>query len=173
MDTLGSLALATDRPTEDLMKKPPVGHNQPLITNVMWRNLVAQALYQIFVLLILQFKGNVIFGVNEDVKNTLIFNTSVLCQVFNEFNARKLERKNVFEGVLKNKLFLGIIGITIVLQVVMVEFLKKFADTERLNWGQWGACIGIAIISLPIGWVVKCIPVPEYPLFDLHKQRSS
>ncbi|RZC91976.1 hypothetical protein C5167_041409, partial [Papaver somniferum] len=111
MDTLGALALATDRPTEELMKKPPVGRNQSLITNVMWRNLVAQALYQIFVLLILQFKGNVIFGVNEDVKNTLIFNTFVLCQVFNEFNARKLEKKNVFEGVLKNKLFLGIIGI--------------------------------------------------------------
>ncbi|XP_026441911.1 putative calcium-transporting ATPase 13, plasma membrane-type, partial [Papaver somniferum] len=110
MDTLGALALATDRPTEELMKKPPVGRNQSLITNVMWRNLVAQALYQIFVLLILQFKGNVIFGVNEDVKNTLIFNTFVLCQVFNEFNARKLEKKNVFEGVLKNKLFLGIIG---------------------------------------------------------------
>ncbi|KAI3937314.1 hypothetical protein MKW98_001885 [Papaver atlanticum] len=153
-----------------LMKKPPVGRNQPLITNVMWRNLVAQALYQIFVLLILQFKGNVIFGVNEDVKNTLIFNTFVLCQVFNEFNARKLEKKNVFEGILKNKLFLGIIGITIVLQVVMVEFLKKFADTERLNWGQWGACIGIATISWPLCWVVKCIPVPEKPLFDLLKR---
>ncbi|KAI3937315.1 hypothetical protein MKW98_001886 [Papaver atlanticum] len=173
MDTLGALALATDRPTEELMKKSPVGRNQPLITNVMWRNLVAQALYQIFVLLILQFKGNVIFGVNEDVKNTLIFNTFVLCQVFNEFNARKLEKKNVFEGVLKNKLFLGIIGITIVLQVVMVEFLKKFADTERLNWGQWGACIEIAIISWPIGWVIKCIPVPEKPLFDLLRRRSS
>ncbi|KAI3993133.1 hypothetical protein MKX01_009876 [Papaver californicum] len=162
MDTLGALALATDRPTEELMKKPPVGRNQPLIRNVMWRNLVAQALYQIFVLLILQFKGNVIFGVNGDVKNTLIFNTFVLCQ-----------KKNVFEGVLKNKLFLGIIGITIVLQVVMVEFLKKFADTERLNWGQWGACIGIAIISWPIGWVVKCIPAPEKPLFGLLKRRSS
>ncbi|RZC48947.1 hypothetical protein C5167_017373 [Papaver somniferum] len=90
-----------------------------------------------------------------------------------EKNHQKLEKKNVFEGVLKNKLFLGIIGITIVLQVVMVEFLKKFADTERLNWGQWGACIGIAIISWPIGWVVKCIPVPEKPLFDLLKRRSS
>ncbi|KAK7845864.1 putative calcium-transporting atpase 13 [Quercus suber] len=33
----------------------------------------------------------------------------------------------------------------------MVEFLKKFADTERLNWGQWGVCIGIGIVSWPIG----------------------
>lgn len=130
---------------------------------------MAQALYQIVILLSLQFKGEEIFNVSEKVKDTLIFNTFVLCQVFNEFNARKLEKKNVFEGIHKNKLFLGIIGITIVLQVVMVEFLKKFADTERLNWGQWGACIGIAAISWPIGWLVKYIPVPEKPLSSFLK----
>ena len=168
MDTLGALALATEQPTKELMEKPPMGRTEPLISNIMWRNLLAQALYQIAVLLTLQFKGESIFGVSEKVKDTLIFNTFVLCQVFNEFNARKLEKKNVFKGLHKNKLFLGIIGITIILQVVMVEFLKKFADTERLDWGQWGACIGIAAASWPIGWVVKCVPVSDKP-FKLSK----
>ncbi|KAI9386808.1 hypothetical protein POPTR_010G081100v4 [Populus trichocarpa] len=166
MDTLGALALATEQPTQELMKKTPVGRTEPLITNIMWRNLLSQALYQIAILLTLQFKGEPIFGLTERVNDTLIFNIFVLCQVFNEFNARKLEEKNVFKGIHKNKLFLGIIGITILLQVLMVEFLKKFADTERLNWGQWGACIGIAALSWPIGWVVKCIPVPEKPIFS-------
>ncbi|XP_054820520.1 putative calcium-transporting ATPase 13, plasma membrane-type isoform X1 [Prosopis cineraria] len=165
MDTLGALALATEKPTTELLNKPPVGRTEPLITNIMWRNLLAQALYQITILLTLQFKGEAIFRVSSEVNDTLIFNTFVLCQVFNEFNARKLEKKNVFKGIHKNKLFLGIIGITIVLQVLMVEFLKKFADTERLNWGQWGACILMAAISWPIGWVVKFIPVPRKPLF--------
>ncbi|XP_011030702.1 PREDICTED: putative calcium-transporting ATPase 13, plasma membrane-type, partial [Populus euphratica] len=166
MDTLGALALATEQPTQELMKKTPVGRTEPLITNIMWRNLISQALYQIAILLTLQFKGEPIFGLTERVNDTLIFNIFVLCQVFNEFNARKLEEKNVFKGIHKNKLFLGIIAITILLQVLMVEFLKKFADTERLNWGQWGACIGIAALSWPIGWVVKCIPVPEKPIFS-------
>ncbi|RVW23027.1 putative calcium-transporting ATPase 13, plasma membrane-type [Vitis vinifera] len=169
MDTLGALALSTEQPTKGLMDRPPVGRTEPLITNIMWRNLLAQALYQIAVLLTLQFKGESIFGVNEKVKDTLIFNTFVLCQVFNEFNARKLEKKNVFEGIHKNKLFLGIIGITIILQVVMVEFLKKFADTERLNWGQWGACLGIAAVSWPLGWVVKCIHVSNKPFLSYLK----
>ncbi|GLT95184.1 hypothetical protein SLE2022_128800 [Rubroshorea leprosula] len=159
MDTLGALALATDQPTNDLMKKLPVGRVEPLITNVMWRNLIAHSLYQVAILLILQFKGTSIFGVTEQVKNTLIFNTFVLCQVFNEFNARKLEKRNIFEGIHKNKLFLAIIGITVVLQVIMVEFLRRFANTARLDWMQWGACIGIAALSWPIGYVVKCIPV--------------
>ncbi|KAF9677649.1 hypothetical protein SADUNF_Sadunf08G0129500 [Salix dunnii] len=166
MDTLGALALATEQPTQELMEKNPVGRTEPLITNIMWRNLLSQALYQIAILLTLQFKGESIFGVTKGVNDTLIFNIFVLCQVFNEFNARKLEEKNVFRGIHKNRLFLGIIGITILLQVLMVEFLKKFADTERLNWGQWGGCIGTAALSWPIGWVVKRVPVPEKPIFS-------
>ncbi|KAI3668109.1 hypothetical protein L6452_43184 [Arctium lappa] len=166
MDTLGALALATEKPTNELMNKPPVGRVVPLITNVMWRNLLAQSLYQIAVLLTFQFKGRSIFNVNERVKNTIIFNTFVLCQVFNEFNARKLEKRNVFEGLHKNRLFMGIIGVTIVLQIVMVEFLKNFADTEKLNWEQWGICIAIAALSWPIGWFVKLIPVPDKPFLS-------
>ncbi|XP_019180795.1 PREDICTED: putative calcium-transporting ATPase 13, plasma membrane-type [Ipomoea nil] len=172
MDTLGALALATEKPSKELMDRAPVGRTEPLITNIMWRNLLAQALYQISILLVLQFRGESIFGVSKGVNDTLIFNTFVLCQVFNEFNARKLEKRNVFQGIHKNKLFVGIICITVVLQVVMVEFLKKFADTERLNWGQWGLCLGLAAASWPIGWVVKCLPVPERPIFSYLKLKK-
>nr|XP_043637150.1 calcium-transporting ATPase 12, plasma membrane-type-like [Erigeron canadensis] len=166
MDTLGALALATERPTKELLNKPPVGRVEPLITNIMWRNLLAQSLFQVTVLLIFQFRGKAIFNVNERVKNTIIFNTFVLCQVFNEFNSRKLEKRNIFKGIHKNRLFLGIIGMTLILQVVMVEFLKNFADTERLNGLQWGICIAIAALSWPIGWIVKLIPVPEKPFLS-------
>ncbi|WOK91559.1 hypothetical protein Cni_G00250 [Canna indica] len=167
MDTMGALALATDTPTKELMEKPPVGRTEPLITNIMWRNLTAQAVFQIAILLVFQFKGESLFGVSKAENNTLIFNTFVLCQVFNEFNSRKLEKRNVFEGMHKNKLFLGIIAVTVILQVVMVEFLRKFADTVRLDWGQWGVCIGIAAFSWPIGWIVKFIPVSNRPLLEL------
>lgn len=171
MDTLGALALATERPTRELASKPPVGRTAPLITNIMWRNLLAQALFQIAVLLLLHFRGESIFGVGDKVKNTLIFNTFVLCQIFNEFNARRLEKKNVFEGILKNRLFLGIVAFTLVLQVVMVEFMKRFAGTQRLDWGQWAFCIGIGLLSWPIAWAVKCIPVSERPISELLKHQ--
>ncbi|OWM82034.1 hypothetical protein CDL15_Pgr001608 [Punica granatum] len=173
MDTLGALALATERPTKNLLSHPPVGRSELLITLVMWRNLLAQALYQVTVLLILQFKGRSIFRVGEVVKNTIIFNCFVLCQVFNEFNARKLEEKNVFKGLHKNKLFIGIIGVTLVFQVLMIEFLKKFANTERLGWTQWAACIGIASLTWPIGWLVKCIPVSSVRFLLPRKHASA
>ncbi|CAK9165028.1 unnamed protein product [Ilex paraguariensis] len=160
--TLASLALTMEKPDEELMQQPPIDRTKPFITNIMWRNIVAQALYQIAILLTIQFKGESIFNVNAKVKDTLIFNTFVLCQVFLIFNTRKFE-KNVFKGLQRKKMFWGITGLIILLQVLIVEFLKRFADTERLNWGQWGACIGIAVVSWPIGWLVKCIPVPKKP----------
>ncbi|GLT99515.1 hypothetical protein SLE2022_169520 [Rubroshorea leprosula] len=158
---LGSLALDTEQPTSELMEKAPVRQMERLITNIMWRNLITQSLYQIGVLLMLHFSGESIFGVTEAVKNTLIFNTFVLCQVFNVFNARKLEKRNVLKDVHKNWKFLGIVGIMILLQVVMVEFLMQFANTKKLNWVRWGACVAIAAISWPVSWIAKCIRVPE------------
>lgn len=131
---------------------------------------MAQAIYQILVISTLQFGGKAFFHVSKKVKDTLIFNTFVLCQVFNEFNARKLEKKNVFVGMHKNKLFLSIIGITIILQVLMIEFLVKFTDTNRLSWSLWGACIGIALVSWPIGFLVKFIPVPDKPFAQYYKK---
>ncbi|KAA8541543.1 hypothetical protein F0562_022695 [Nyssa sinensis] len=90
MDTLGALALATEPPTDHLMHRSPVGRREPLITNIMWRNLIIQALYQVSVLLVLNFFGKSILNLKDDsmehandVKNTLIFNAFVLCQIFN------------------------------------------------------------------------------------------
>ncbi|XP_066341725.1 calcium-transporting ATPase 7, plasma membrane-type-like [Miscanthus floridulus] len=164
MDTMGALALATDTPTKGLMRRPPIGRTAPLISNAMWRNLAAQAAFQVAVLLALQYRGREIFGVSEKANGTMIFNAFVLCQVFNEFNAREIERRNVFAGVLRNKMFLGIVAVTIAMQVLMVELLTRFAGTQRLGLPQWGVCVAIAAMSWPIGWAVKFIPVPERPL---------
>ncbi|CAN7038705.1 unnamed protein product [Brassica rapa subsp. trilocularis] len=171
MDTLGALALATEPPTDHLMGRPPVGRKEPLITNIMWRNLLIQAIYQVSVLLVLNFRGISILGLEHEVpthatrvKNTIIFNAFVLCQAFNEFNARKPDEKNIFKGVIKNRLFMGIIVITLVLQVIIVEFLGKFASTTKLNWQQWLICVGIGVISWPLALVGKFIPVSKTPL---------
>ncbi|WOL13466.1 calcium-transporting ATPase 10, plasma membrane-type-like isoform X2 [Canna indica] len=170
MDTLGALALATEPPTDHLMDRSPVGRREPLITNIMWRNLMVQAFYQITILLVFNFAGrNILHLKNEGqehadkVKNTFIFNTFVLCQIFNEFNARKPDELNVFSGVTRNHLFLGIVGITAILQVLIVEFLGKFTSTVRLNWKLWLVSIAIGVVSWPLAVLGKLVPVPETP----------
>jgi len=180
MDTLGALALATEAPTDHLMIRPPVGRREPLITNIMWRNLIVQAFYQVTVLLVLTFKGNDILDLKHDktarankVRNTVIFNAFVFCQIFNEFNSRKPDQINIFRGLRSSHLFVGIISFTLVLQVLIVEFAGKIASTTPLNWKKWLICIVIGFISWPLAAIVKLIPVPETPLFDYFSLKKS
>ena len=167
VNIMAALALATDTPTRALMVRPPIGRTAPLISNAMWRNLAAQAVFQIAALLALQYQGRDVFSTDEKANDTMIFNAFVLCQVFNEFNAREIEKKNVFAGVLKNRMFLVIIAMTLVLQVVMVEVVTRFVGTKRLGLGQWGVCLAIAAVSWPIGWAVKFIPVPDQTVHQI------
>lgn len=173
MDTLGALALATEPPTDHLMERHPVGRREPLITNIMWRNLVIQALYQVTVLLVLNFRGKGILKLedaNRDqadkVKNTVIFNSFVLCQIFNEFNARKPDEINVFKGVHRNRLFVFIVSLTLVLQVIIIMFLGKFTSTVRLSWKLWLVSVAIGFISWPLAALGKMIPVPDMPFSE-------
>merc|ERR1712146_528367 len=63
---------------------------------------------------------------------TIIFNTFVLMQVFNEFNARFLENElNIFKGLFTNPIFWGVIVITVVLQAIIVEFGSYFTQTAQ------------------------------------------
>ncbi|ONK70582.1 uncharacterized protein A4U43_C05F35220 [Asparagus officinalis] len=177
MDTLGALALATEPPTDHLMMRPPVGRREPLITNIMWRNLFIQAVYQVTVLLIVNFAGRSVMHLKHDtpqeadrVTNTFIFNTFVFCQVFNEFNSRKPDQLNMLSGVTKSHLFLGIIGVTVVFQILIIEFLGKFVTTVRLSWKLWLVSLGIAFLSWPLAFVGKLIPVPKIPIQDYFKR---
>ena len=57
MDTLASLALATEMPTEDLLKRKPYGRTKSLISRTMVKNIVGHAIYQLAVLFLLLFFG--------------------------------------------------------------------------------------------------------------------
>lgn len=114
-------------------------------------------------MLLLPFKGASICHLDGSVIETLIFNTFVLCQVFDLLHSRNLEKWNVFEGIYKNMIFQAIVGMFFSLQVLILE--TKFAGTERLKWRQLAACVGMDAISWPIALVVRCIPNPLHNLY--------
>ncbi|KAI3472221.1 hypothetical protein Pfo_029709 [Paulownia fortunei] len=163
MDTLGALALATEPPHDGLMRRPPVGRTESFITRTMWRNIIGQSIYQLAVLLVLNFVGKQILGLRGSdataVVNTFIFNTFVFCQVFNEINSRDIEKINIFRGMFGNWIFTGIIASTVVFQVIIVEFLGTFASTVPLSWQLWLLSVVLGAVSMPIAVVLKCIPV--------------
>jgi Ca2+-transporting ATPase len=82
-------------------------------------------------------------------------------QVFNEVNAREMEKLNVFAHTFNNPVFLLVITFTVVFQVILVEFLGKFAGTVPLNVNQWIITVGIGFVSLFVAVIVKFIPVPK------------
>ncbi|CAK9178960.1 unnamed protein product, partial [Ilex paraguariensis] len=163
MDTLGALALATEPPNNDLMKRLPVGRKGNFISNVMWRNISGQSLYQLIVIWYLQTAGKAVFhihGPDSDlILNTIIFNSFVFCQLFNEISSRDMEKINVFKGILNNYVFVAVLISTVFFQIVIVEILGTFANTSPLSLHQWFASVSIGFLGMPIAAAVKMIPV--------------
>ncbi|GAB4849063.1 Calcium-transporting ATPase 2, plasma membrane-type [Ancistrocladus abbreviatus] len=163
MDTLGALALATEPPTDELMKRSPVGRQGNFISNVMWRNILGQSSYQLLVIWFLQARGKEFLGLegpNSDLTlNTVIFNSFVFCQIFNEISSRNMEKINVFKGILENYVFAAVITCTVVFQFIIIEYLGTFANTTPLNFSQWLFSIRIGFVGMPVAAVLKMIPV--------------
>lgn len=57
MDTLAALALATEPPTDELLKRKPYSRFEGLITADMWRNVITQGILQVIILGTILFKG--------------------------------------------------------------------------------------------------------------------
>jgi len=55
MDSFASLALATEDPRPDVLKRRPYPRNQPLLSAMMLRSLVCHSMWQIFILFFLIF----------------------------------------------------------------------------------------------------------------------
>ncbi|KAF5181527.1 Calcium-transporting atpase [Thalictrum thalictroides] len=163
MDTLGALALATEPPNDELMKRTPVGRKGNFISNVMWRNILGQSLYQFVVIWYLQTRGKALFSLDgpgsDLILNTLIFNSFVFCQVFNEISSREMEKIDVFEGILKNNVFVTVLSATCIFQIIIIEFLGTFANTHPLSFSQWFLSVFLGFLSMPIAAAVKMIPV--------------
>ena len=53
MDSLGSLALATEPPYQDLLRKKPTNRKESIINGRMWKHIVGQSICEIAILLIL------------------------------------------------------------------------------------------------------------------------
>lgn len=89
MDTFAALALATDPPNRSVLDRKPDRKSAPLITLRMSKMIIGQAICQLAITFVLNFGGNKLLGYDDsdhDQKElkTLVFNTFVWLQIFNE-----------------------------------------------------------------------------------------
>jgi Ca2+-transporting ATPase len=99
---------------------------------------------------------------------TLVFNTFVWLQIFNELNNRRLDnRLNIFEGITHNYFFIIINLIMVGGQVLIIFVGGQAFKITRLDGKEWGMSIGLGAISIPFGacirllpdsWVIACLP---------------
>ncbi|WVQ83119.1 calcium-translocating P-type ATPase, PMCA-type [Cryptococcus sp. DSM 104549] len=171
MDTFAALALATDPASEASLDRKPDRKNAPLITVEMFKMVLVQATYQVIVCLVLHFAGLKILGLEDTDQNNselgaLVFNSFVFCQIFNQLNCRRLDRKfNVLEGFFRNYYFIVIFLIMVGGQILIIEVGGAAFQVVRLGGRDWGISLVIGAISLPIGALVRILPTE--PLYKI------
>lgn len=166
MDVLGALALAAPVSLREQLPAhaTAAASASPLANKTLWRNIILQVLYQVFVLSVTQLKGKELLQVqaNKTDLKAIVFNSFVLCQVFVLINAREIEALNIFEGkgLHQNLWFLVIVGFIFILDIAVIEMVTVVTHGTRVDLKHWCVCIGIAVMTLPTGLVAKCIPMP-------------
>eukprot|EP01010_Urceolus_cornutus_P003098 NODE_417_length_1687_cov_304.648352_g327_i0.p1 GENE.NODE_417_length_1687_cov_304.648352_g327_i0~~NODE_417_length_1687_cov_304.648352_g327_i0.p1 ORF type:complete len:457 (+),score=125.79 NODE_417_length_1687_cov_304.648352_g327_i0:190-1560(+) len=182
MDTLAALALATEKPSAECLDRLPFYRAAPLLSKRMIAFILGHGFFQLTVQLLLLAYGHIWAEVGsclpEDegighmdgghcrggiIHSTIVFNTFIWMQLINEFNSRNLYGQlNPFARLGNAKLFLVILCMCVVFQVVAVEFLGSFMHTHSLNSDQWGRCIALALLELPVGFIINLLPVKNW-----------
>jgi Ca2+ transporting ATPase len=137
----------------------------------MWLFIISQTVLQVVILLVILFRGPQIFGVTSSIgighkwepnafeHYSIFFNVFVFLQIFNEINARKLKNNdfNVFKNFFNNKMFFIIVFVTIVAQLLFVQFGGKYMQLSPLTLTQNIICIAIGMSPLIYGFLFKII----------------
>ncbi|KAK8098624.1 putative calcium P-type ATPase [Apiospora kogelbergensis] len=160
MDTLAALALATDPPQDSVLDRKPEPRGSGIISVTMWKMIIGQAIYQLVITLLIYYGSPSILSYDDNIEkaqlNTLVFNTFVWMQIFNQWNNRRLDNKfNIFEGLFQNWFFIGINTLMCGAQVLII-FVG--GDAFNITGAQWGYAIFLGILSIPVGAIIRLIP---------------
>lgn len=181
MDTLAALALATDKPDPNILKKKPMGRCEPLISFSTWKMIISQSTLQLITTFILHLCGAKIFfsdkmeltGKEQQQLDALTFNTFVWLQFFTLIVSRKLDEGdgistwkgrftqsnlNFFQDLFRNGYFLCIMAIIGIFQVIIMNFGGIAFSIERQTSNMWIVAICCGMLSLPLGLLVRWCP---------------
>lgn len=122
--------------------------------------IIGQAIFQLTVTLILHFaRGPGFLDYPEAERRSIVFNTFVWMQIFNEFNNRRLDNRfNIFTGLHRNWFFIIINCIMVGCQVAIAFVGGQAFSIVRINGVQWAICIIVAAFCLPWAVCIRLFP---------------
>jgi len=96
---------------------------------------------------------------------TIVFNSFVYCQVFNQINARRVNgERNPYKGMFSNIMYMAIFLLIALLQAILVIFTGPFMQVTPfpgIDGLAWLTCLVLGVLELPIGFLITFIPVPQ------------
>ncbi|WP_395948016.1 cation-translocating P-type ATPase [Bifidobacterium sp. wkB344] len=160
-DAAPALAMGVDPQTDDLMDRPPRSVSDRVIDRDMWVDIIYIGLVMALVTLIgmdMHLSGGLFtdrsvqaIGHEAQIREarTMGFTILVFAQLFNALASRS-SRKSAFQGLFSNPWLWGAIGISILLQllVIYVPFLGEAFGTVPLQPQAWLECIALASLVL-------------------------
>lgn len=117
------------------------------------------------------------FGVfTEKVRMyTIIFQSFVFLQLFNQINSRKLGERdfNVFTNFFNNWMFLFITVLTFGIQVVITQYAGRYMSVVPLTVEQNLWCLAIGASCMVYSVFTKCIPARWFAWIRLEEREQS
>mmetsp|Transcript_23162 Transcript_23162/g.59344 ORF Transcript_23162/g.59344 Transcript_23162/m.59344 type:complete len:1051 (-) Transcript_23162:502-3654(-) len=86
--------------------------------------------------------------------HSLLFNSFIFMQLFNEINSRKLgDQLNIFEGIWRNPVFLGVIATTLGCQIIIMQTpVARAFHVQSQTWQEW-----LTSIAIGAGSTIVCL----------------
>ena len=159
MDTLAAIMFGSEPPLEEYMSEKPIPRQESIITKKMFTEIIISGLYITAICLSILFFPPIrnLFGaVDITYLKSAVFATFMIAITLNGFNART-EHINVFENIGRNKNFILITLLLLVIQFVFVTFGGEVLNVEPLSASSWLICFILGFLVIPIDIVRKIV----------------
>lgn len=155
MDGPPALTLGLEPNYSDLMSRKPTDRAENIISKNMFVRIFTTGIY-VSIVFLCQYHFNFL-GAAPDEMGTVLFTLFVLFQLFNAFNCRELHTESIFKHLFKNKLMLGVVGLTFALQIVIIQFAGAFFGTVPLGLNMWLKLFALSFSAIVLSELVKLI----------------
>lgn len=158
MDTLAGLAFSYEPALKEYMNEYPKQKNESIINKYMLQEILFTGLYS-SILCIIFLKSNYIhsyFRMNDNniYIMTAFFGLFIFMGIFNAFNART-HRLNIFSNLYKNKVFLGIIFLIILIQIYLIYYGGNIFRTTGLTLKEFNVMLLLSMTVIPVDFIRK------------------
>lgn len=155
MDGPPALTLGLEPNYSDLMSRKPTNRSENIISKEMFIKIFSTGIYMSIVFLC-QYRFNFLAAGQNEMR-TVLFTLFVLFQLFNAFNCRELHSQTIFKHLFKNKLMLGVVSCTFVLQILIIQFAGAFFGTVPLALNMWLKIFALAFSVVVLSEFVKAV----------------